>query len=139
MNAPLRRVGVVIMVLFGLLFANLNWVQALQGRRVPHQRLQRPGPGRRVRAPARQIIEAGGEPLAREQGHRRHAEVPAHLPGRSEPYAHVRRLQAGQPGRGRHRAAARTSSWPAPATSCSRDRVSDMFTGDRRRRRQRAC
>ena len=54
MNAPLRRVGVVVMVLFGLLFANLNWVQALQGRRIPHQRLQRPGPGRRVRAPARQ-------------------------------------------------------------------------------------
>ena len=27
-NAPLRSVGVVIMVLFGLLFANLNWVQA---------------------------------------------------------------------------------------------------------------
>lgn len=28
MNAPLRRAGVVVMVLFGLLFANLNWVQA---------------------------------------------------------------------------------------------------------------
>lgn len=28
MNAPLRRVGIVLMVLFGLLFANLNWVQA---------------------------------------------------------------------------------------------------------------
>ncbi|GAA4677615.1 peptidoglycan D,D-transpeptidase FtsI family protein [Phytohabitans rumicis] len=27
MNAPLRRAGVVVMVLFGLLFANLNWVQ----------------------------------------------------------------------------------------------------------------
>jgi len=27
MNAPLRRVGVVVMILFGLLFANLNWVQ----------------------------------------------------------------------------------------------------------------
>jgi peptidoglycan glycosyltransferase len=27
-NAPLRRVGVVLMVLFGLLFANLNWIQA---------------------------------------------------------------------------------------------------------------
>jgi peptidoglycan glycosyltransferase len=27
-NAPLRRVGVVVLVLFGLLFANLNWVQA---------------------------------------------------------------------------------------------------------------
>ncbi|MET8250461.1 penicillin-binding transpeptidase domain-containing protein [Micromonospora sp. NPDC005197] len=28
MNAPLRRVGIVVMVLFGLLFANLNWIQA---------------------------------------------------------------------------------------------------------------
>lgn len=28
MNAPLRRVGVVLMILFGLVFANLNWVQA---------------------------------------------------------------------------------------------------------------
>jgi peptidoglycan glycosyltransferase len=27
-NAPLRRVGVVVMILFGLLFANLNWIQA---------------------------------------------------------------------------------------------------------------
>jgi penicillin-binding protein A len=27
-NAPLRRVGIVLMILFGLLFANLNWVQA---------------------------------------------------------------------------------------------------------------
>jgi peptidoglycan glycosyltransferase len=26
-NAPLRRVGIVMMILFGLLFANLNWVQ----------------------------------------------------------------------------------------------------------------
>ncbi|HKT01408.1 MAG TPA: penicillin-binding protein 2 [Rugosimonospora sp.] len=28
MNAPLRRVGVVVIVLFALLFINLNWVQA---------------------------------------------------------------------------------------------------------------
>ena len=28
MNAPLRRVGVVVIVMFGLLFANLNWIQA---------------------------------------------------------------------------------------------------------------
>jgi peptidoglycan glycosyltransferase len=27
-NAPLRRVGIVVLILFGLLFANLNWVQA---------------------------------------------------------------------------------------------------------------
>lgn len=31
MNAPLRRAGVVIMILFGLLFVNLNWVQAYKG------------------------------------------------------------------------------------------------------------
>lgn len=28
MNPPLRKAGVVVMILFGLLFANLNWVQA---------------------------------------------------------------------------------------------------------------
>ncbi|WP_033343419.1 penicillin-binding transpeptidase domain-containing protein [Catenuloplanes japonicus] len=31
MNAPLRKASVVILVLFGLLFANLNWVQAAKG------------------------------------------------------------------------------------------------------------
>lgn len=30
MNAPLRRVGVVVMILFGLLFVNLNYVQGIQ-------------------------------------------------------------------------------------------------------------
>lgn len=30
MNAPLRKAGVVMMVLFGLLFLNLNWVQVVQ-------------------------------------------------------------------------------------------------------------
>jgi len=30
MNAPLRRAGVVMMVLFGLLFLNLNWVQVVK-------------------------------------------------------------------------------------------------------------
>ena len=30
MNAPLRRVGVVVLLLFGLLFVNLNWVQGFQ-------------------------------------------------------------------------------------------------------------
>jgi peptidoglycan glycosyltransferase len=38
-NAPLRRVGVVVLILFGLLFANLNWVQAYKAddyRTNPH-------------------------------------------------------------------------------------------------------
>src|SRR3712207_1398723 len=32
MNAPLQRVGVVVLILFGLLFANLNWVQGVRAR-----------------------------------------------------------------------------------------------------------
>jgi peptidoglycan glycosyltransferase len=32
MNAPLRRAGVVVLILFGLLFANLNWVQAYKAQ-----------------------------------------------------------------------------------------------------------
>ncbi len=63
MNAPLRRAGVVILVLFGLLFANLNWVQAYKAddyrtsdynRRVVVAQYERP----------RGDIEAGGEFLA---------------------------------------------------------------------------
>jgi peptidoglycan glycosyltransferase len=30
-NAPLRKAGVVIFILFGLLFANLNWIQVYKG------------------------------------------------------------------------------------------------------------
>lgn len=64
MNAPLRKAGVVILVLFGLLFANLNWVQGYKAdqyrtsdynRRVQVAEYERP----------RGVIEADvGEPLA---------------------------------------------------------------------------
>jgi len=62
-NAPLRRAGVVILVLFGLLFANLNWVQAYKAddyrtsdynRRVVVAQYDRP----------RGVIEADGKGLA---------------------------------------------------------------------------
>ena len=33
MNAPLRRAGVVVMVMFGLLFLNLNWVQVVNAHK----------------------------------------------------------------------------------------------------------
>jgi peptidoglycan glycosyltransferase len=33
MNAPLRRVGILVMILFGLLFVNLNWVQVYNADR----------------------------------------------------------------------------------------------------------
>src|SRR5689334_2357517 len=63
MNAPLRRAGVVILILFGLLFANLNWIQAYKADdyrssvyngRVVVAQYERP----------RGVIEAGGEPVA---------------------------------------------------------------------------
>ncbi|MEV6342118.1 penicillin-binding protein 2 [Actinoplanes sp. NPDC051851] len=66
MNAPLRRSGVVIMVLFGLIFANLNWVQAYKADdyrtsyrnpRVQEAEYDRP----------RGVIEADGTALAQNQ------------------------------------------------------------------------
>ena len=56
MNAPLRKAGVVMMVLFGLLFAQPQLGAGGQGRRVPHRRRAQPDPGAAagVRAPARQ-------------------------------------------------------------------------------------
>ncbi|MDI6099029.1 penicillin-binding transpeptidase domain-containing protein [Actinoplanes sp. NEAU-A12] len=63
MNAPLRRSGVVILVLFGMLFANLNWIQAYKAdeyrtdprnNRVQVAEYERP----------RGKIEAGTETLA---------------------------------------------------------------------------
>jgi peptidoglycan glycosyltransferase len=62
-NAPLRKAGVVILVLFGLLFANLNWVQAYKA-----DAYRTSGFNGRVQVAeykqARGVIEADGEPLA---------------------------------------------------------------------------
>jgi peptidoglycan glycosyltransferase len=63
MNAPLRRVGVVVIVLFGLLFANLNWVQGYKGdeyRNSPYNGRVQVAEYERKRG----NIEAGGTPLA---------------------------------------------------------------------------
>ncbi|GAA4595323.1 peptidoglycan glycosyltransferase [Actinoplanes octamycinicus] len=64
MNAPLRKSGVVLFVLFGLIFANLNWIQAYKA----DEYRTHPWNGRVVVAEyerARGVIEAGGNPLAR--------------------------------------------------------------------------
>jgi peptidoglycan glycosyltransferase len=62
-NAPLRKVGVVVLILFGLLFANLNWVQAYKAddyRTSPYNgRVQVAEYDRK-----RGNIEAGGTALA---------------------------------------------------------------------------
>lgn len=63
MNAPLRRVGVVVIVLFGLLFANLNWVQAYKAdeyRTSPYNGRVQVDEYKRKRG----NIEAGGTALA---------------------------------------------------------------------------
>lgn len=63
MNAPLRRVGVVVLVLFGLLFVNLNWVQAYKAdeyRTSPYNGRVQVAEYERKRG----NIEAGGTPLA---------------------------------------------------------------------------
>jgi peptidoglycan glycosyltransferase len=64
MNAPLRRVGVVVLVLFGLLFANLNWVQAYKAneyRTSPYNGRVQVAEYERQRG----TIEAQGKALAR--------------------------------------------------------------------------
>jgi penicillin-binding protein A len=62
-NAPLRRVGVVVLVLFGLLFVNLNWVQAYKAdeyRTSPYNGRVQVDEYKRKRG----NIEAGGTHLA---------------------------------------------------------------------------
>jgi peptidoglycan glycosyltransferase len=62
-NAPLRKAGVVILVLFGLLFANLNWVQGYKAdeyRNNEHNRRVTVAEYERARG----VIEADGQPLA---------------------------------------------------------------------------
>jgi peptidoglycan glycosyltransferase len=64
MNAPLRRAGVVVLVLFGLLFANLNWVQAYKAneyRNSPYNGRVQVAEYDRQRG----VIEVQGKALAR--------------------------------------------------------------------------
>jgi peptidoglycan glycosyltransferase len=86
-NAPLRRAGVVIMVLFGLLFANLNWVQGYKAdeyrtsgfnARVQVAEYERP----------RGVIEAGGEALAESVATNDSLKYRRTYPLK-QPYAHV--------------------------------------------------
>jgi peptidoglycan glycosyltransferase len=63
MNAPLRRAGVVVMILFGLLFANLNYVQAYKAdayRNSPYNGRVQLAEYQRERG----VIQAGNKVLA---------------------------------------------------------------------------
>jgi peptidoglycan glycosyltransferase len=62
-NAPLRRAGVVIMVLFGLIFANLNWIQVYKADEYRTHEFNRRVTVAEYETP-RGVIEAGGNALA---------------------------------------------------------------------------
>ncbi len=63
MNAPLRKAGVVILVLFGLLFANLNWVQGYKADAYRTSDYNGRVTVAEYEVP-RGVIEAGGQALA---------------------------------------------------------------------------
>ena len=129
MNAPLRRAGVVIMVLFGLLFANLNWVQAYKADEYRNSDYN----GRvQVAEYERQRgnIEAGGTALATSKATDGRAEVPAHLPGRAR---HTRTSLGYKPVNLAETGIERAENDFLAGTSdlLFADRIRDMFTGDR--------
>ena len=87
MNAPLRRAGVVVMLLFGLLFANLNWIQVYKAdeyRTSPYNERVQVAEYERQRG----NIEAGGTPLATSKETRGELKYLRTYP-KGELYAHV--------------------------------------------------
>jgi peptidoglycan glycosyltransferase len=126
-NAPLRKAGVVILVLFGLLFANLNWVQAYKADayrnsdyngRVQVAEYQR----------ARGVIEADGEPLAESKATDGTLKYLRVYPDK-QPYAPVIGYK---PVNGAATGIERSEDEFLAGTSDKlfADRLSDMFTGD---------
>jgi penicillin-binding protein A len=127
MNAPLRKAGVVILVLFGLLFANLNWVQGYKADeyrtseyngRVQVAEYER----------ARGVIEADGEPLAESKPTDGTLKFLRVYPDKQS-YAHVIGYK---PVNGATVGIERSEDEFLAGTSDKlfADRLSDMFTGD---------
>jgi peptidoglycan glycosyltransferase len=126
-NAPLRRAGVVILVMFGMLFANLNWVQAYRGDkyrtsdyngRVQVSEYERP----------RGVVEADGQGLAESkptEGRLKHQRV---YPEK-QPFAHVvgyKPVNLGATGIEK----SENDFLAGTSDKLFADRVSDMLTGD---------
>ncbi|HET9516966.1 MAG TPA: penicillin-binding protein 2 [Actinoplanes sp.] len=128
MNAPLRRVGVVALVMFGMLFANLNWVQAYRGDsyrtsgyngRVQVSEYERP----------RGVIEAdAGKALAQSKATDGRLKYLRVYPEK-QPWAHVlgyKPVNLGATGIER----SENDFLAGTSDRLFADRVSDMFTGD---------
>lgn len=127
MNAPLRRVGVVVMVLFGLLFVNLNYVQAIKADEYRtsdyNGRVQVAEYERR-----RGNIEAGGTALASNKETNGKLKFLRTYP-KGEPYAHVLGYK---PVNGAATGIEKTEDEFLAGTSDQlfADRVRDLFTGN---------
>ncbi|MEU5939017.1 penicillin-binding protein 2 [Micromonospora sp. NPDC047548] len=128
MNAPLRRVGVVVMILFGLLFANLNWIQAYKADeyrtsdyngRVQVAEYERP----------RGNIEAGGIALATSKATSGKLKYLRTYPGGAK-YAHVlgyKPVNLGDTGIER----VENDFLAGTSDALIANRIKDMFTGDK--------
>ncbi|MFI0791955.1 peptidoglycan D,D-transpeptidase FtsI family protein [Micromonospora rubida] len=127
MNAPLRRVGVVAMVLFGLLFANLNWIQAYKADEYRgsdyNGRVQVAEYERK-----RGNIEAGGTALATSKETGGKLRFLRTYPG-GEKYAHVlgyKPVNLGDTGIER----VENDFLAGTSDALIANRIKDMFTGD---------
>ncbi|WP_328341585.1 peptidoglycan D,D-transpeptidase FtsI family protein [Micromonospora sp. NBC_00421] len=127
MNAPLRRVGVVVMVLFGLLFANLNWIQAYKADEYRNSdyngRVQVAEYERR-----RGNIEAGGTAVATSKETGGKLKFQRSYPGGSK-YAHVlgyKPVNLGDTGIER----LENDFLAGTSDALLGNRIKDMFTGD---------
>ncbi|MEU1752210.1 penicillin-binding protein 2 [Micromonospora matsumotoense] len=127
MNAPLRRVGVVVMVLFGLLFANLNWIQAYKADEYRNSdyngRVQVAEYERR-----RGNIEAGGTAVATSKETGGKLKFQRSYPGGAK-YAHVlgyKPVNLGDTGIER----LENDFLAGTSDALLGNRIKDMFTGD---------
>ena len=114
MNAPLRKAGVVMMVLFGLLFLNLNYVQVVKAEPVPQRhrnnqiRIQQQEYERQ-----RGEIIVDGQPVAQSVATKDTLKFLRTYPGGAM-YAHVVGYEPVQPRPDRHRA----DREPVPVRHC---------------------
>ncbi|HYN94893.1 MAG TPA: penicillin-binding transpeptidase domain-containing protein [Pilimelia sp.] len=128
MNSPLRRVGIVVLVLFGMLFVNLNFVQAYKAdsyRTSPYNGRVQVAEYERARG----VVEAQGRALARSQETDGELKYLRQYPDKGL-YAHVVgykpvNLQASNIERSEDEFLAGTSD------QFFADRLKEKFTGDR--------
>ncbi|TDC35630.1 penicillin-binding protein 2 [Micromonospora sp. 15K316] len=127
MNAPLRRAGIVVMVLFGLLFANLNWIQAYKADEYRNSdyngRVQVAEYERK-----RGNIEAGGTALATSKDTGGKLKFLRTYPGGAE-YAHVlgyKPVNLAETGIER----VEDEFLAGTSDQLIGDRIKDLFTGD---------